>query len=485
MVSKSSILILMKKLGGIIALLFFIFGAYAQNTLHPTSSDYVYPQDAKVASNLEHWRDQKFGMIIHWGIYAVPGRIESWSICNEEWITRDSTSRYDDYKKWYWSQSEKFNPTKFNPEQWAHAAKGAGMKYLVFTTKHHDGFNMFDTKYSDYKISAGPFKNDSRRNVTKHVFDAFRKEGLMIGAYYSKPDWHSQYFWWDLYATPNRNVNYDIRKHPWRWNQFKQFTHNQINELTSEYGKVDILWLDGGWVRPKNTVNAEVLSWGAPIPDFDQEIDMNAVAKIARGNQEGMLIVDRTVHGEFENYRTPEQGIPSERSNDPWESCITLGGAWSYVPNDNFKSAAWAIHTLIEIVAKGGNLLLGVGPTAEGEFLPVQLDRLREIGNWMDKNGEGIYGTRTLEVFKSGNIYFTKGKSVNSYALRLVSDEKPLTEEVYWEGNMPKKDTKIFILDGNISLKWKTEGTKTIVTIPKKQLERLKKEPAVVFKFES
>lgn len=475
----------MARFKGILFLLLMSFTALAQNTLHPTSQDYQYPQDPKVAANLENWRDQKFGMIIHWGIYAVPGIIESWSICNEEWIDRgDSTVTYDDYKRWYWSQSEKFNPVKFNPEQWAQAAKDAGMKYLVFTTKHHDGFSMFDTKESDYKITSGPFKNDPRSNVTKHVFDAFRKQNMLIGAYFSKPDWHSQYFWWDKYATPDRNVNYDIRKNPWRWNKFKEFTHNQINELTSEYGKVDILWLDGGWVRPKSTVNAEVLSWGAPIPEFDQEIDMDAVAKIARGNQDGMLIVDRTVHGEYENYRTPEQGIPTDKSDNPWESCITLGGAWSYVPDDNFKSAEWAIHTLIEIVAKGGNLLLGVGPTAEGEFLPLQIERLKEIGKWMDKNGGAIYGTRTMDNFKHENIYFTKGKSNDRYALPLLGKKGSLSEQISWKGNAPKKGSKVTLLDGNVDLKWKTEGEVTTVTVPKKVLEKIKTEPALALKFE-
>lgn len=455
---------------------------FAQNTLHPTSAEYQYPADPKVAANLENWRDQKFGMIIHWGIYAVPGIIESWSICNEDWIDRDSTVRYDDYKRWYWNQAEKFNPVRFNPEQWAKAAKAAGMKYLVFTTKHHDGFNMFDTRYSDYKITAGPFRNDPRANVTRYVFDAFRKEGMLIGAYFSKPDWHSQYFWWDKYATPDRNVNYDIRKHPWRWNKFKEFTHNQINELTSEYGKVDILWLDGGWVRPRNTVNAEVLSWGAPIPEFDQEINMPEVAKIARRNQEGMLIVDRTVHGEFENYRTPEQGIPAGKSDDPWESCITLGGAWSYVPNDRFKSSEWAIHTLVEIVAKGGNLLLGVGPTAEGEFLPVQIERLQEIGKWLEKNGEAIYATRTVDTFKSGDFYFTRAKDNRRYAIRLR--KTPLTETVSWEGNAPRQGSKMVILEDNTPVKWKTEGNITTVTLPKKSLAKLTQEPAITFKFE-
>lgn len=466
-------------------LLFTLFTAHSvfgQNTLHPVSEAYSYPKDPLVADKLEQWRDQKFGMIIHWGIYAVPGIIESWSICNESWIERDSSVRYDDYKRKYWSLSEKFNPRKFNPEQWAKAAKDAGMRYLVFTTKHHDGFSMFDTKWSDYKISAGPFKDHPKANVTQHVFDAFRKEGMMIGAYFSKPDWHSQYFWWDKYATPDRNVNYDIRKHPWRWNKFKEFTHGQIEELTSEYGKVDILWLDGGWVRPRSTVTQEVLNWGAPIPEFDQEIEMDKVAGIARKNQPGILVVDRTVHGEYENYRTPEQGIPAGKSEDPWESCITLGGAWSYVPQDQFKSSEWAIKTLVEIVAKGGNLLLGVGPTPEGEFLPVQLERLREIGAWLEKNGDSIYGTRTVENFKYENFYFTRGKDEYRYALRLK--EGSLAEEVSWKGNAPKAGSKMVILDGNIPVKWKQEGEFTRVTLPKKSLANLGKEAAITFKFE-
>jgi alpha-L-fucosidase len=454
----------------------------AQNTLHPVSEAYTYPKDPLVAEKLEEWRDQKFGMIIHWGIYAVPGIIESWSICNESWIERDSTVRYDDYKRWYWSLSEKFNPQKFNPEQWAKAAKDAGMRYLVFTTKHHDGFAMFDTKGSDYKITAGPFKDHPRANVTQHVFEAFRKEGMMIGAYFSKPDWHSQYFWWDKYATPDRNVNYDIRKHPWRWNKFKEFTYGQIDELTSEYGKVDILWLDGGWVRPRSTVTQEVLSWGAPIPEFDQEIGMDKVAALARKNQPGILVVDRTVHGEFENYRTPEQGIPSGKSEDPWESCITLGGAWSYVPQDQFKSSEWAIKTLVEIVAKGGNLLLGVGPTPEGEFLPVQVERLKEIGAWLAKNGEGIYSTRTVENYKFENFYFTRGKDEARYALRLK--DETLGEVVSWKGNAPKPGSKMVILDGNIPVKWKQEGEFTRVTLPKKSLGYLAKEAVITFKFE-
>jgi len=470
----------------LISLLLFIGSrfTFSQSNIHPISTAYQYPKEKEVAQNLENWRDQKFGIIIHWGLYAVPGIIESWSLCDEDWINRDSMSNYAEYKKWYWGQNKSFNPVKFNPEAWATASKSAGMKYLVFTTKHHDGFNMFDTKFSDFKISNGPFKENPKADVAKFVFDAFRKQNFLIGAYYSKPDWHSQYFWWDRHSTPNRNVNYDIRKYPWRWNKFVEYTHNQLNELTTDYGKIDILWLDGGWVRPRNTVTDEVLAWGAPIPDFDQEINMPQVAKMVRKNQEGILIVDRTVHGEFENYRTPEQAIPKERSDNPWESCITLGGAWGFVPNDKFKPAATVIHTLIEIVAKGGNLLLGVGPTAEGEFLPEQISRLNEIGVWMNKFGEAIYNTRSLEVFQSGDVYFTKSKDKYAFAIQKITSDKPLTDTITWQGNTPKKGSKISIVGESETLKWETKDHKTTVWISKKAIDKYQKEPALAFKYE-
>lgn len=460
------------------------FHGFTQNTIHPASTAYEYPTDPKVAAKLEQWRDQKFGMLIHWGLYAVPGIIESWTLCSEDWITRDSTSRYDDYKRWYWGLKKDFNPVGFDPDQWAHAAYKAGMKYVVFTTKHHDGFNMFDTQFTDFKISDGPFKNHPKADVAKYVFEAFRKKDMMIGAYYSKPDWHSQYFWWDLYATPNRNVNYDIRKHPWRWQQFINFTHNQLNEITSNYGDIDILWLDGGWVRPRNTVTEEVINWGAPIPEFDQQINMPEIAAMARKNQEGILIVDRTVHGPYENYRTPEQGIPSEMSENPWESCITLGGAWGYVPNDKFKSAEKVVHLLVEIVAKGGNLLLGVGPTADGLFLPEQVQRLEEIGKWMEVNGEGIYNTRAIENFRDEHVFFTQGKDETLYAIATYTEEEPLNESVKWSVNIPSPKSKMTLLGYDKPLNWSLENGQVMVKLPKKVLEKFNGQPALVFKYQ-
>jgi len=239
----------------------------AQQNVHPQSSEYEWPTDPLVKEKLDKWQDQKFGILLHWGLYSVPGIVESWQLCSEDWVDRDSTISYPDFKKWYWGLKKDFNPTRFNPESWAKAAKDAGMRYVVFTTKHHDGFCMWDTKETDFKISDGPFKNNPRADVAKYVFDAFRNEGFMIGAYFSKPDWHSENFWWPKYATPDRNVNYNIQKYPWRWNAFTQYTYNQISELMHGYGTMDLLWLDGGWVRPRETVTEEVRNWALPFPN--------------------------------------------------------------------------------------------------------------------------------------------------------------------------------------------------------------------------
>lgn len=458
--------------------------AAAQQNVHPQSGRYEWPTDPQVRHKLDQWQDQKFGMIIHWGLYAVPGMIESWALCSEDWIERDSTRSYDDFKKWYWGLQKDFNPVNFNPEAWAKAGKDAGMRYLVFTTKHHDGFNMFDTKETDFKISAGPFKNHPKADVARHVFNAFRNEGFMIGAYFSKPDWHSEYYWWPKYATADRNNNYDIRKHPWRWNQYKQFTHNQIRELTHNYGKLDILWLDGGWVRPLETVNEEVLSWGARIPEWSQDIDMPKIAAMARQAQPGLLIVDRTVHGPYENYQTPEQRVPDKQIRHPWESCMTLGGAWGYVPGDQFKSATKVVHTLIEIVAKGGSLLLGIGPRADGTLPEEAVARLQEMGKWMAKNGAAIYGTRITEKYVEGQTYFTQNKDGSMrYALVCLPEGKAAPQSVSWESHVPQKGSKIKLLQTGDNLKWNMDGNKVIVQLPKSIATGKESLPALAFAF--
>lgn len=439
----------------------------AQQNIHQQSSQYQWPTDPLVRQKLEQWQDQKFGIILHWGLYAVPGIIESWSLCSEDWITRDSNSYYGDYKKWYWGLQKDFNPARFNPAEWAKATKAAGMKYVVFTTKHHDGFCMFDTKQTDFKITNGPFAAHPQANVAKYVFDAFRNEGMMIGAYFSKPDWHNENYWWPMYATPNRNNNYDIRKYPWRWEKFKQYTYNQLSELMNGYGRMDILWLDGGWVRPLETVNDEVRAWGANIPEWSQDINMPGIAAMARAAQPGILIVDRTVHGPYENYQTPEQRIPDYTIDNPWESCITLGNNWGYVPGDSPKPASKIIHSLIEIVAKGGSLLLGVGPKPDGTLPQNMVNRMNEIGQWLKQNGEAIYDTRTTPIYKSGNTFFTRSKTSNtSYAITLIDDNENIPAIIEWKENLPEKGTTMTWLQTGEKLNWKVIHDKVIVSLP-------------------
>lgn len=461
------------------------FSSMAQQNVHPSSAQYEWPTDTLVKAKLDKWQDQKFGIIIHWGLYAVPGMIESWALCSEDWIDRDSTIAYDDFQKWYWGLKKDFNPVNFNPERWASVAKQAGMRYLVFTTKHHDGFCMFNTKQTDFNIATGPFANNPKADAAKYVFDAFRKEGFMIGAYFSKPDWHSENYWWPKYATANRNNNYDIRRFPWRWNKFKEYTYNQVGELMNNYGAMDILWLDGGWVRPRETVNAEVLSWGAPIPEWSQDVDIPAIAAASRRSQPGLLVVDRTVHGPYENYQTPEQRIPEKQIDNPWESCMTLANNWGYVPNDDFKSPARVIHSLIEIVAKGGSLLLGVGPKPDGTLPAEAEQRLAAIGEWMKVNGTAIYNTRTIKDFKQGNIFFTRSKQPGTlYALVCVKEGEAMPATVTWKGNLPKKGSKITLLQSGASVKWILEADGTVkLTLPAALVKNGTATPALAFAF--
>ncbi len=427
--------------------------------------------DPQALARLEDWKDWKFGLLMHWGPYSEWGVVESWSLCPEDegWTqrTKGSYKNYYEYVKDYEALGKQFNPVKFNPAKWAAAAKDAGMKYMVFTTKHHDGFNMFDTRQSDYKITAAwvPFHSNAKADVTKEIFNAFRQEGFGIGAYFSKPDWNSEYFWWPYFPPKDRNVNYDLKKYPDRWKKFQDFTYNQINELMSNYGKVDLLWLDGGWVRPAETVDPKI-DWEKNIPN-GQDINMPRIAKMCRQLQPGIIIVDRWVPGPFENYHTPEQEIPAKPLPYPWETCMTMAGSWSYVPNDIYKSTNTIIHNLIDIVAKGGNYLLNIGPGPDGEWHDTAYIRLKEIGEWMKINGEAIYKTRAVAPYKSGDVCFTQTKDGKIiYALRLLSEKEAVPAEISFTGpDIPARAT-IELVSTHKKLKWKKEGETTRVFLP-------------------
>ena len=414
---------------------------------------YVWPTEQHVLNKLNKWQDLKFGVLLHWGLYSVPGIVESWSICDEDWITRDTTQTYQQYKDWYWRLAKQLNPTRFDPTQWARVMKDAGMKYMIFTTKHHDGFCMFDSKYDDFSIARYAFKDNPKRDVLKYVLQAFRDRGFMLGTYFSKPDWHSQDYWWDVYPTKRgRNVNYDIKKWPWRWNRYKQFVYNQMCEITDpqRYGNVDILWLDGGWVCKEN----------------NQDIDMLHIAGGVRRNQPGLLIVDRTIGGAYENYQTPERTVPEKQIPHPWESCIPLSDDWGWVSRPHWKTPEKVISTLMEVVAKGGNLVLGVGPTPEGLIQPEAVARLEAIGRWLRANGLAIYNTVATKNYHSGSLWFTASKDGRTlYALypSQPGNDAPLT--LSWSGNVPKG--KVVLIGKGLKLKTSVQGENVTVTLPR------------------
>lgn len=429
---------------------------------------YVFPEDPLVRKKLETWQDLKFGFMMHWGLYSQLGIVESWALCSEDQPFQDRGGmNYIEFKNMYFNLIKKFNPQKFDPQRWAKAAKEAGMKYVVFTTKHHDGFCMFDTQYTDFKITGAdsPFRNHPKANIAREIFNAFRNQGFMIGAYFSKPDWHHPDYWSPLWATPNRNNNYDTRKYPERWQRFRDFTYNQIKELMTQYGSIDILWLDGGWVRPHHTINDEVRSWGYDISRWEQDIDMPRIARMSRKYQPGILIVDRTVHGPFENYRTPEQKVPTRALPYPWETNLTMTQNWGYNKHPEYKNTKQLIHTLINVVAKGGNFLLNVGPTPEGTIETEAYKRLKEIGQWMNINGRGIYATRQWQRYEEGNhIRFTCSKNRETVYVFLL---KWPGKEIRIKSVKAKKNSKIFMLGNDTSLKWIQQGEELVIQIPK------------------
>lgn len=434
----------------------------AQSFVHQQSNteDYVWPTDPQVLTKLKHWQDQKFGVLMHWGLYSVPGIVESWSICSEDWIVRERKPTYEEDKAWYWSQKDSLNPVNFDPSKWADVMKKAGMKYMIFTTKHHDGFCMFDTKYTDFSIAHGPFGKDPRHNIAKEVFNAYRNKGFMIGCYFSKPDWHCKWFWNPYYATPNRRINYKKQQHPDWWQNYRKFTQNQLNELTTDYGNIDILWLDGGWIT-------------------GEEIGLDTILVDARKRNPGMISVDRTIRGKNENYQTPEQGIPAKQLDIPWESCITLSHAWGWTPNAKFKSPNKVIGILSEIVAKGGCLALGVGPKADGTLQPEVVKNLLQIGNWLNKNGQAIYSTVNAAHYNDGKVWFTADKNGKTlYAIYALEDGEKTPKTITWTENKPKG--KLILLQNGKSVKYTVNGNQVTVTLP----SGLKNEP-LAFKFNS
>jgi len=413
--------------------------------------------DPLVLAKLEWFQDQKFGLLMHWGTYSQWQIVESWSLCPEDegWCERRGpyAQNFFEYKRAYENLKATFNPVRFDPAAWAEAAWIAGMRYVVFTTKHHDGFCMFDTKETDYKVTAPdcPFSAQPKPDIAGAIFAAFRARGFGTGAYFSKPDWHCPDYWWPYFPPFDRSVNYDIAKYPQRWEAFKTFTRNQIRELMSNYGPIDILWLDGGWVQPRN----------------DQDIDMPGIAAMARALQPGLIIVDRAVPGRFQNYRTPENQVPDSTLPYVWETCMPMATSWSYVATDTYKSPRELVRLLVDIVAKGGNLLLNIGPSPEGEWDPDAYDRLAALATWMRVNSGAIYRTRAVAPYKEGKLCYTRLPDGTLHAIYLADEgETAPPASVTIPSLAPQSGSVVTMLGVTEPMTWERSGPGFVIHVP-------------------
>jgi len=454
-------------------LMLFVLAAnlFAQHS----EGGYEYPKDKKVLQKIDEWQDLKFGLFMHWGIYSQWAIGESWSLCGEDmgWNPREKGrfGNYEHYKEDYRNLQKEFNPVDFNADKWLKAAKYAGMKYLVFTTKHHDGFCMFDTKTTDFKITSekSPYHTNPNANITKTLFNMFKKEGFMVGTYFSKADWDSDDYWWPYFPTPDRHVNYNPAKYPERWGRFKKFTCTQIEELMTNFGEVDILWLDGGWVRPYDNIPKKFEGW-AKKKDWNQDVDMESIVKMARKHQPGLIVVDRTVSGKYENYVTPEGSVPEHGMDVPWETCMSLSpDGWTYRINQKFRSAREMVFTLSDIVSKGGNLLLNLGPDDKGDWPEGAYESLRGIGDWMQVNSEAIYKSQVVKPYRDKNLRYTQNKYTKAvYAIYLDKQEtNRLPAAIFLKDVNPVKGAKVKLLGNGSELNWEKVETGINVVIPK------------------
>lgn len=374
----------------------------AQNGIHDYSSPegYVPPQSPAVQAHLRWFMGLKLGFMMHWSPGSQLGTYESWPLSDDaaQWSQEDFTwADAETCKRQYREANRTFNPVKFSAERLADLAQSCGFKYLLFTTKHHDGFCMYDTATTDYRITSPdcPFHTHPEADVVAALYRAFRARGMGISTYFSKPDWHSEFFWPPQFgASKTRNVNYEIARYPELWKRYVDFVHSQLRELGTKYGKIDVLWLDGGWVRPDN---------------LGQDIRLGEIVRELRSTAQPHLIVcERTCGGEYENFITPETTVPPEALHVPWETCVPLGDYFSFHYTDHFKTGRELVLLLLDVVSKGGNLALNLTPQPDGLLPAPAVRSMRELGAWLRIFGEGIYGTRIVAPYFEPGLYYTR-----------------------------------------------------------------------------
>ncbi len=323
----------------------FVWASVVISVQASESLPYAQPQPEAV----KRWQDMRFGMFIHWGPVSITGRELGWSRGGNQ-------TPIEEYDNLY----RKFNPARFNADEWVKVAKDAGMKYMVLTTKHHDGFCLWDTKQIDYNIMNSPFKRD----VVKELAEACRKQGIAFGTYYSVCDWYHPDF-------PLTSPGGKVKREKSDIDSYNRYLLAQIKELITNYGPLLTIWND--------------------VPQMFKGRGTNTI-NMVRTLQPDILINNRT--GDGGDYDTPEQRIGGFQMNRPWETCMTICRQWAWKPDDTMKTLKECMQTLIRTAGGDGNLLFNVGPTAEGIIEERQVERLKEMGQWLQKYGESIYATR-------------------------------------------------------------------------------------------
>ncbi len=384
---------------------------------------------------LKEFQDMKFGMFVHWGPVSLKGTEIGWSrgreVPNEE---------YDNLFK-------KFNPTQFNADEWIKTLKDAGMKYFVITTRHHDGFSIWPTKYSEYNISQTPFKRDVLMEMKK----ACDKYGIMFGTYYSICDWkHPDY--------PLGSPGGSTKKETGNMKKFVPFIKGQTKELIEKYD-TKILWFDGEWEEP--WTHEMGLGFYDYLKGLNENILINNRVDKGRKGMEGI-----TISNEFAgDFATPEQRVGTYNIDAPWESCITICKQWAWKPNDEMKSLEECLFTLVKTVGGGGNLLFNVGPMPDGRIEPRQVERLKEMGNWLKNNGEAIYGTKGGPY--KPNDWLASTRKGNTIYLHLLNYKKNKVQ-IPFPDNVKIESCKI--LKGK-KLEFKKYEEMIQIELPKKQKE--------------
>ena len=355
----------------------------------------------KVMERTQWWRESRFGMFIHFGAYAVPAR--------GEWVKSTEKLTTVQYQKYI----NEFNPVDFDARAWAKTAKAAGMKYAVLTAKHHDGYCMFDSKLTDYKLNT----QFGGRDLVREFLDAFRAEGIKVGLYYSIIDWHHPDYP-NVGNHPQRDDK-EFAKRTFNWDNYVKYMHGQVEELVKNYGKIDIMWFDYSF----DEYSGE--KWKAgKLVEMVRKHQPGIIMDNRLETHEGSSSRQRMVKymGDFE---TPEQGIPDvaliDKYNNPipWETCLTLNGGWGYTEQDrNWKSPELIIHSLVNCVSKNGNLLLNVGPDPRGNIPDESVRILSEVGKWINKNGQSIYGCGASLLAKPDwGRYTQKGNTIYAHWL--------------------------------------------------------------------